>query len=243
MAFFSPADGWSTSQLRQWTCSSDLTCVTHLSSHVFTSVQAVLLSLNRETVGPFKHKKYIVIFLVAVSLKNCSWYCQNMRLCIWPSLTEIVFSQRYSWANSRTLLKTSVIQAFTNDVFSNPLILEMSEVRFENPPIYLFLKQKSSEITIRNHHDSTWLNGIPKGLPPSPPSPSPSSRLAPPRGRSSQPPVASPGVVKLELCQLTKNATPLKINSLNLKMIIWKMIFLFQWCSLWFHVNLLGCTL
>ena len=114
--FFSPADGWSTSQkLRQWTCSSDLTCVTHLSSHVFTSVQAVLLSL-RETAGPFKHKKYVVIFLVAVSLKNCSGYCQNIRLCIWLSLTEIV-SQRYSWANSRTLLKTLVIQVFTNDVF------------------------------------------------------------------------------------------------------------------------------
>ena len=222
MAFFSPADGWSTSQkLRQWTCSSDLTCVTHLSSHVFTSVQAVLLSL-RETAGPFKHKKYVVIFLVAVSLKNCSGYCQNIGLCIWLSLTEIV-SQRYSWANSRTLLKTLVIQAFTNDVFKQPFICEMSEVRFENPPIKWsicsFLKQKSSEITIRNHHDSTWLNVIPIGLPPSPPSPSPSSRLAPPRGRSSQPPVASPGVVTLELGrQADKNATPLKINSLNLKM-------------------------
>ena len=37
------------------------------------------------------------------------------------------------------------------------------------------------------------------------------------------------------------NSTPPKINSLNLKMIGWKMIFLFQGCILRFHVNLPGC--
>ena len=37
----------------------------------------------------------------------------------------------------------------------------------------------------------------------------------------------------------SKFFTPLKIN---LKMMVWKMIFLFQGCILRFHVNLQGCT-
>ena len=37
--------------------------------------------------------------------------------------------------------------------------------------------------------------------------------------------------------------TPRKIDSLNLKMMVWKMIFLFQGCILRFHVNLPGCIL
>ena len=36
--------------------------------------------------------------------------------------------------------------------------------------------------------------------------------------------------------------TPRKINSLNLKMMVWKMIFLFQRRILRFHVNLPGCN-
>ena len=35
--------------------------------------------------------------------------------------------------------------------------------------------------------------------------------------------------------------SPWKIDSLNLKMMVWKMIFLFQGCMLRFHVNLPGC--
>ena len=36
--------------------------------------------------------------------------------------------------------------------------------------------------------------------------------------------------------------TPRKIKESNVKMMVWKMIFLFQGCILRFHVNLPGCT-
>ena len=39
----------------------------------------------------------------------------------------------------------------------------------------------------------------------------------------------------------TTEPTPRKINSWNLKMMLWKMIFLLQGCILRFHVNLPGC--
>ena len=42
---------------------------------------------------------------------------------------------------------------------------------------------------------------------------------------------------------LTIPVTPWKINSWNLKMMVWKMIFLFQGCILMFHVYRPGCKL
>ena len=45
----------------------------------------------------------------------------------------------------------------------------------------------------------------------------------------------------VEIEKMEKKITPPKINSSNLKMMGWKMIFLFQGVSLRFHVNLRGC--
>ena len=51
------------------------------------------------------------------------------------------------------------------------------------------------------------------------------------------------GNVSITLRRTVSNcfSTPQKINSLNLKMMVWKMFLLFQGCILRFHVNLPGC--
>ena len=41
---------------------------------------------------------------------------------------------------------------------------------------------------------------------------------------------------------IDQKITPLKINGWNLKMMVWKMIFLSKWVICGFHVNLSGCT-